>query len=181
VLVEQHLHFALQAVQGPGQAAVGQPGADVGARHARQRGAARLRQHRALHMPVQRVVPAQLQAVFGQPGLHGLHELLRFVVLQAQQLGRQHHHLVHADLPVAGGDPGLRACAAGFPGGPGPWACIGPAQGLRQMAFGGQQGVGALVAGVAQARQRLQACEQLAQLRQRLAVGQVLGPVAAGG
>ena len=127
------------------------------------------------------VLSTQLQAVFGQPGLHGLHELLRLVALQAQQLGRQHHHLVHADLPVAGRDPGL---CPGLPRGvrgQRPGAAVGPALGLGPQTLVGEQGVRALVSGVAQARHRLQACEQLAQMRQRLAVGQVLGPVAAGG
>ncbi len=72
VVVQQHLHLALQALQGACGGADGHPGFDVLANHAVDAGAIQAGQHIALYMPFQGAVPSDLQPVFLQKRLHGL-------------------------------------------------------------------------------------------------------------
>ncbi len=64
VVVEQHLHLALQPLQGPGGGVLGHPVFHVLANHPVERGGGQIGQHRALGVPAQGAVPSHLQAVF---------------------------------------------------------------------------------------------------------------------
>eukprot|EP01034_Spumella_vulgaris_P026513 gene26514-33102_t len=144
VVVQQHLHLALQALQGPGSGVVGHPVFDVLADHPVERGGGHIGQQGPLCVPQQGAVPRHLQAVFLQKRLHGQQQLLRFIVRQVQMFWVGHDHLVHADLPVAGRHPGLGlgtglALPRQVPGGPWQGGRVdGPAQGLGLQAFVGQ-------------------------------------------
>ena len=147
VVVEQHLHLALQAAQAGGHVAIGDPGFDIHATHSVQRSGLHALKDGAAGVPHQGTVPLHLEPIFLQKGLHGVQQLLRLLVTQTQKFGLQHGHLVHANLPVAGRDPGLRCCVLGVcPGRPGQWPPVGPAQGpglgplMRHV--GAERGVG---------------------------------------
>ena len=82
--VEQHLHFALQAVQGTGLARVWHPGAHVAALHAFKRGSGQRSKQGAAGQPAGGLVVVQGDAVLGKPRSHDGEQFTRGGFVQAQ-------------------------------------------------------------------------------------------------
>ncbi|MDT4849693.1 hypothetical protein FQZ97_838200 [compost metagenome] len=111
VRVEQHLCFALQALE---QLAAGRIGGTLGhpavhraAAHAVQAGAGDVAQRFAAGVPARGALKAQGDAVFRTVGCKCVEQVAGVFIGQANLLARQQAHVVRADLEMAGAEPGL--------------------------------------------------------------------------
>ena len=109
VLVQQHLHFTLQTLQGACVGALWQPVFNVLARHFCQRCKGHVFEQLAFGAPNQRALIRKMQAIFFKIRFDSGQQLLGFFCAELHFCRIQQQDFVHADLPVAGGDQGFIA------------------------------------------------------------------------